>query len=201
MKLSKALTLSAAVVAFGFAASVYSSANAQSSALDSVKDARGSFVIDNRGNCVRTKWTENMDDCGNAPAPTPAPAPAPMELSREQRTLYFDFDKDALTADSVQKLNNVVAHVQTSKQVVKANVGGYADEIGENSYNQALSERRARKAAQYLTQRGVNAGVLDVRALGEASSAGQCPTTLNRNDRIQCLWKDRRVEVELNYYK
>jgi outer membrane protein OmpA-like peptidoglycan-associated protein len=69
--------------------------------------------------------------------------------------------------------------------------------IGSNSYNQALSQRRADVVKAYLQAKGVNVnGGSEVRGLGESNSQSQC--TGQRGDALKaCLWRDRRVEVEI----
>lgn len=184
---------------------------------DSARDLRGNMVIDARGNCVRTKWDSNDDPCAPKakaepkpvpvaqpapPKPAPQPAPAPKKLTKEDLTVYFDFNKSNLTDDSRKKLDSLVATLKNMKEVVSVGVVGYADEIGKDGYNQELSEERSKKVSDYIISQGyTNSKVMDVRALGESSSKSECKDKKKRKDKIACLWQDRRVEIELQYYK
>jgi len=70
-------------------------------------------------------------------------------------TLYFDFDSDALTSESVQRLERFVVEMG-SYDFPALRFDGFADEIGSDSYNYSLSERRAKQVANFLRTHGVN---------------------------------------------
>lgn len=173
---------------------------------DAVKDVKNSHILDKRGGCVRTKWTAGDDACGAKPAPAPAPvvekapepAPAPAQPSLEQRTVYFDFNKSLLTAESKATLDGLVEYIK-GHEVLKATMVGYADKIGKDNYNVTLSQHRADAVKSYLGER-VNIPVSsEVRGLGATNSVTECDTSLKRTERIACLAKDRRVEVEFTF--
>ena len=144
-------------------------------------------ILDERGNCVLTKWDGLTGGCGG--------------VTNVGNIIFFDFDSAALSAESKAKLDRLNTKLTNdSERILSANIVGYADEIGSDSYNQKLSERRAKAVHAYLEGLGYkNASVTDVRALGSRSAAGKCPTTMKRKERIACLWEDRRVEIELEY--
>lgn len=174
-------------------------------------DQNSLTVNDVRGNCVITQWMGMDGVCGGEPvqevaepAPVAAPVPAQNDLASNSnlwRIIYFDFDSAALTAESKEKLSNLYKLlVDESQQVLRANIVGYTDEIGTNNYNAKLSEERAQAVHAHLQGLGYqDSNVTAVRALGERSSADRCPTTQKRKERIECLWEDRRVEIELEY--
>lgn len=175
-------------------------------AQDDAINKSGSSVVSSYGECVRTKWTADKDPCApDMPPPPPprvqAPAPAPVpKIALEQRTIYFDFNKAALSKESTQKLDALVGIIQSSKGIQRATVLGYADEIGSKDYNLALSQKRADAVQQYLASRvSIPTNVLMVGGKGATDSVTSCPKTLKRKERINCLAKDRRVEIEFNY--
>lgn len=143
-------------------------------------------ILDQRGNCVLTKWDGAVGGCGS--------------VANMGNIIFFDFDSARLSAESKEKLNRLYSKLSDeSEGILSANIVGYADEIGADSYNQRLSERRAKAVHAHLQGLGYqDAEVTEVRALGERSSAGKCDG-LARKERISCLWQDRRVEVELEY--
>ena len=145
-------------------------------------------ILDRQGSCVLTKWDGTGAECGS-------------EAAALWRTIYFAFDSANLTKESKEKLDRLYSKLTNeSDSILSANIVGYADEIGTADYNYKLSQRRAAAVHKYLQGLGYKAGnVTDIRALGSRSSAGKCPTTLKRKDRIACLWEDRRVEIELEY--
>ena len=159
------------------------------------------------GNCVRTKWDAQSDVCApEAPKPepvvmTPPPAPAPV-IDLDARTLYFEFDNARLTAQSVDKLNNLINILRNSSGVVSAKVIGYADEMGNEGYNRALSSKRASAAKAYLDRYlSIPTQVTVVQGLGESVSVTNCNGVKVREARIACLAADRRVEIEFKYQK
>lgn len=184
--------------------------SAQAQTKDTVADERGNIAVNTFGNCVRTKWDNATDACAQPAAPAPAPvampAPEPVaaqpvaQLSKEARTIYFDFNKDLLTAESVAKLDTLVSAIKASKGVTRANIIGYTDEIGGDAYNQKLSERRADVVQKYIGERvSIDTRVAEIRGLGKSNPVSDCKGIKARKAKIACLGKDRRTEVEFEY--
>ncbi len=150
---------------------------------DVVKDIRGNVVVDTDGDCVLTKWTSDSNECGQM---------------AKVHSVYFNFNRSNLTEKARSTLDEIAAHVMDPASGIKGvNVIGYADEIGSDSYNIRLSEKRAKNVQKYLEKKGVeNTKLMDVRALGESSSVTECQGLKGRK-LIDCLWEDRRVDVEL----
>ena len=76
-------------------------------------------------------------------------------------------------------------------------ITGYSDRIGDSDYNQKLSEKRAWAVAGYLMDKGIPPEKFTVEGKGEANSlvvGGEC-MVLRRAELIQCLERDRRVEL------
>lgn len=179
---------------------------AQADDKDVVLDKRGQAIMDARGNCVRTKWMGDSDVCGGAPqqaAPAPHTMPkAPIAsamLSREDRTIYFGFDKSMLDGEAKSKLDTLVKVVKDSKEVVRGKIVGYADRIGSEDYNLKLSQKRALAVRDYLNAKGLDTRIAKTRALGESAPVTNCKDK-NKSKLVSCLARDRRVEVELEFY-
>lgn len=173
---------------------------------DTAFDKNNSVILDNRGGCVRTKWTADQTACDKAaPKPKPvvrAPAPEPqkiVELSVEQRTVYFDFNKAALSTAAKAKLDDVASFIRDNK-ITKISVVGYTDKIGTAGYNDALSKKRAKTVQNYISNKVKVISNTQVRGLGVSRTA-ECDDEANRTAKIACLANDRRVEVELTYEK
>src|SRR5436190_10269808 len=60
---------------------------------DVVHNSYGNIVVNSFGNCVRTKWVSNTDECA---APQMARR---IPIAQEERTVYFDFNKATLDAE------------------------------------------------------------------------------------------------------
>ena len=67
-------------------------------------------------------------------------------------------------------------------------VDGHTDDVGSDTDNQALSERRARSVVAWLTAQGVNASLIQATGHGEAQ-----PKVPNNSDRNRAL--NRRIEI------
>jgi outer membrane protein OmpA-like peptidoglycan-associated protein len=155
---------------------------------DVVRDSNGSAVVDSNGNCVRTKWHTKADPCAL--------------VNKEARTIYFGFDSAALDGKARAKLNNLISAVKKADSVVGASIVGYADSIGDEAYNENLSKRRAMTVKRYFESRGyLKSEVASVRGLGESSSHSECSYIKDRTKKIACLWRDRRVEIEFDFYQ
>lgn len=152
---------------------------------DVVKDTNGHIVTNTFGNCVRTKWTSGMDGC--------------MNLGIEARTVYFDFDSANLTPAAIAKIDSLVDIIKNSTQVESVSIVGYADMIGASDYNYRLSQRRAQAVQNYMAAKGyTNHSKTDVRSFGEDVPVSNCKG-VKGNELKACLWRDRRVEIELNF--
>jgi outer membrane protein OmpA-like peptidoglycan-associated protein len=103
--------------------------------------------------------------------------------------LLFDFDSDRIKADAAQNLRNLASSLgeypNTSLLIV-----GHTDATGSDSYNQGLSERRARSTASYLSGQGVASTRLRTLGLGETE-----PVAANETE--SGMQKNRRVEVAI----
>ncbi len=69
-------------------------------------------------------------------------------------------------------------------------VAGHTDALGADSYNQQLSERRARTASNYLIRRGVDPSRLRTVGMGESEPVAS-------NDTVEGQQENRRVEVAI----
>lgn len=176
-------------------------------AFDAVRDKGAGPVVNSFNDCVRTKWSSATDPCGTAkaaPAPKPIAAPIPSKprasIAQAERTVYFEFNASGLTSESKETLDSLAEKLKSDSQVREARVVGYADRIGSDEANQRLSEKRAAAVRDYLIAHGfAKIGTTETRWLGESVPATECEEKLKRNELIECLAKDRRVEVEIDY--
>ena len=94
-----------------------------------------------------------------APAPAPEPAPAPAPVTIDLNGVNFNFDKSTLRPDAVAILNEAVEILKRYPDI-RVEVAGHTDQCGKDTYNQGLSERRAKAVYEYLTSNGIDAGRL-----------------------------------------
>jgi outer membrane protein OmpA-like peptidoglycan-associated protein len=157
---------------------------------DVVRDARGDVVLNTHGNCVVTKWDSGSDECGGRDILS--------RLSREERTVYFDFNRSTLNTKEKAKLDEIAKIILDSNEVENVDIIGFADKIGNPSYNKVLSKRRAEAVKAYLAKKGLKTKNIMVEGAGESKSLTKCDAVTERKDLISCLAADRRVEIKLN---
>ncbi len=101
--------------------------------------------------------------------------------------VLFDFNKSTLQPVSDGVLQQVVG-ILTADKALKLEVQGHTDNVGNDAYNQTLSESRAKSVMTWLTQHGVAAGRLTFKGYGKTK-----PVADNGNDEGRA--KNRRVEI------
>ena len=74
------------------------------------------------------------------------------------------------------------------KRATYIEVVGHTDDVGDNDYNQKLSEQRAQAVAKYLIKSGVDASKIVAMGAGERMPVASNATEEGRAD-------NRRVEV------
>lgn len=175
---------------------------------DAAYDKNSGPVIDSRGNCVRTKWQDVNDPCAPAPAPVkkvvarPAPAAAAVPVvSRENRTVYFDFNKADLTTAAKVKLDELAVIINDSTAITDVTIHGYTDQFGTATYNDALANKRVASVKTYLDSKSRLKAEGDIKGLGKSAPEAACQAIKKRAERITCMGKERRVEVEFNAQK
>lgn len=89
--------------------------------------------------------------------------------------IYFDFDKSNITAQAAFELDKLV-QIMTKypEMVIKAN--SHTDSRGPASYNQRLSERRAKTTVQYVISKGIDASRITGEGKGENELKVNCGT-------------------------
>ncbi|ABE49846.1 MULTISPECIES: OmpA family protein [Methylobacillus] len=136
------------------------------------------------------------------PVVEPAPAPVgPAEPAFEKVTLssevLFGFDKDNLKEEGKAKLNaDVVEKMKAHPEVELVLITGHTDRIGDETYNQKLSERRANTVKQYLISQGIEESRLHAVGKGESEPVVECAGVRGKKA-IECLQPNRRVVVEI----
>lgn len=156
---------------------------------DVVRDSDGNVVRSSNGECVRTQWIVGSDAC--------APYVQTV-IALEERTVYFQFNKSTLTTKAKVKLDKLAEAINKMGDVKSIRIVGYADRIGSAEYNEKLSKKRAAEVKKYLTKKGVAyPNVTETRWFGDTQPIANCPKSLPKAKKIECLQKDRRVEVEI----
>lgn len=100
--------------------------------------------------------------------------------------IYFAFDSDAITPKADEELTNLATcMVEQGKQVY---LEAHADNRGTEEYNILLTERRGRSVLQFLVDKGVEQGNLQVIAKGSLEASGQDEAGRSQDRRVQFTW-------------
>ena len=108
------------------------------------------------------------------PAPMPQPpaaeAPEPLVEAPEPLVLYFAFDSNELTSDSMMAVERTLEMIP-KMGATSVSVTGHTDRAGSAEYNMALSLRRANAVSAALVAKGVIADGISVAGRGEEELA------------------------------
>ncbi|WP_266159843.1 OmpA family protein [Dyella silvatica] len=112
----------------------------------------------------------------------------------------FAFDKSALTDITPQGQADLDALarkiVAAGDGITSVQVMGYADRLGGDEHNAALSENRAYTVMRYLVKQGVAQEQIIAEGRGKADPKVDCNDS-DRTALIVCLAPNRRVEVRV----
>jgi outer membrane protein OmpA-like peptidoglycan-associated protein len=103
--------------------------------------------------------------------------------------IFFEFNKTKLLPASYPELDKVVSFMKENNiQLIE--IGGHTDSEGTESYNQKLSEGRAKSVVEYLKSQGIPAEHMQAVGYGELR-----PIDTNNSDAGRAV--NRRVEFTL----
>jgi OOP family OmpA-OmpF porin len=128
------------------------------------------------------------------PPPPPAPPPPRFVKVTLSATELFPFDSAQL-GPSQPELDQIAAALKADASITDVTITGYADRIGSERYNKALSERRAQAVRDYLVEQGVASERLSAIGKGEDNPVVTCEK-MPLAELKECLRPNRRVEVE-----
>ena len=84
--------------------------------------------------------------------------------------VYYDYDKDALRAESVASLDTLVQFLNDNPSFT-VEVYSFADAKGTDEYNKALSLRRAQSVVDYIVNAGIDQSRIVAKGFGESMPA------------------------------
>ena len=125
----------------------------------------------------------------NGPVRTGAYGPGDLDTDAclRQRTVYFDFDQDALKPE-FQAIVACHAKYLRDRPSSRMSLEGNADERGSREYNLGLGERRGNAVNSALQANGASGSQITVVSYGE-----ERPTC---NESSESCWaQNRRVEI------
>lgn len=141
-------------------------------------DSDGDGVVDSADACPDTPEGATVDGRGCA-------------LGLVLRNVHFQLNSGEVTDESKAILDKVANSLKARGDIKSILVIGHTDSTGEASYNQMLSEKRAKGVADYLVSQGVDGAILSSKGMGMNAPVADNGTTEGRA-------KNRRVELKLN---
>jgi outer membrane protein OmpA-like peptidoglycan-associated protein len=114
----------------------------------------------------------------------------------------FDFDRSLVRTSDREKLDKLVDGLEGVNYDIIV-VVGHADRIGTQTYNQRLSERRAKAVKAYLVKKGLGDERIQTEGRGKMEPVTDAKTCTGKHKKglIECLQPDRRVEVTVTGQK
>jgi outer membrane protein OmpA-like peptidoglycan-associated protein/tetratricopeptide (TPR) repeat protein len=109
------------------------------------------------------------------------------------KNLHFDFDKSILQESSLTYLNEI-ARLMVKYPELNLKIAGFADAVGDRSYNIRLSQYRADRVYDYLKSRGELSGRITTEALGELNPVAK---NINEDGTDNPLGRSLNRRVEL----
>ena len=101
--------------------------------------------------------------------------------------ILFDFNSASLRPESRSTLRDLAANFQRYPDEA-ISVEGHTDDVGDNAYNQRLSEQRAAAVRDYLVTQGVGSNNVTARGFGKSQPVAS-------NDNATGRQMNRRVEL------
>ncbi len=123
------------------------------------------------------------------PPPAPAPPPPPAPEPTREFIVFFDWDQSVITPEAAAILREAASTAQ-SLAPVRIIAVGHADRSGPVTYNQGLSERRARAVQAQLQQFGISPATVATSGRGETDPLVPTPDGVREP-------QNRRVEIEI----
>ncbi|MFD0699631.1 OmpA family protein [Myroides pelagicus] len=87
--------------------------------------------------------------------------------------IYFGFDKSGIREDDEVVLEQIKTLLETYPEISIV-IEAHTDSRGSKAYNIGLSDRRAKKAATWFTNRGIEAHRVKTKAMGESQLLNDC---------------------------
>jgi outer membrane protein OmpA-like peptidoglycan-associated protein len=126
-----------------------------------------------------------------SPSGTVEPTSHDYRLIREEGTqpllLFYETDKYELQEESTAELERLVRFMKETPSAL-VEISGHTDSVGNDEYNQKLSERRANSAVEYLAKRGITSSRLTSIGFGKTKPVATNDTEKGRSE-------NRRVEM------
>jgi outer membrane protein OmpA-like peptidoglycan-associated protein len=154
---------------------------------DGCPDADGDEVPDNVDQCPDQSGTPEADGC---PIDNPPLVVVESDRIRIKGNILFETGSATIQKQSLKLLDEVAIVLARNPELGPVLIEGHTDNVGSDTLNLSLSQRRAQSVMDYLVSRGIAAQRLRAKGFGETRPIATNGTSLGRA-------KNRRVEFRL----
>lgn len=109
------------------------------------------------------------------------------------RNIHFALDQSFISAESAAIMDQIAAAMAEYPSLT-VELQGHTDPRASDEYNQALGERRALAARDYLLQKGIAPERMRIRSFGETQTISTAPDVVDyaRDRRVEFIFSDSR---------
>jgi outer membrane protein OmpA-like peptidoglycan-associated protein len=138
-----------------------------------------------------------------AAAPAPAATPEQQAVTNCQqqlndamtgKTVLFETNKSAIKQDSLALLDSLVSIISSCQPTIAGHgiqISGHTDNVGNDAYNQKLSQQRAGVVKNYFVKKGIDGGLVKSVGLGESKPIASNDDEAGRS-------QNRRITFDIN---
>lgn len=115
------------------------------------------------------------------------------------RNIFYDFDKATLRSESTAELERLIK-LMNENPTLKIELSSHTDSRGSDTYNQKLSEDRAKSVVDYLVTKGINSSRLVHKGYGETQllvSDDEIAKMKTNTEREEAHQMNRRTEFKI----
>ena len=149
---------------------------------------------------IKTMKKGHLSDCMTAVIADESPDLRDLLLDRFEVNkvfvlddIYYDFDKWNIRPDAAIELDGLVYIMNENPITIE--LSSHTDSRGSDSYNEALSQRRAEAAVSYLISQGIEASRMTAKGYGEYQLINQCSNGVQCTDEQHQA--NRRTEFKI----
>ncbi len=120
------------------------------------------------------------------------------------KNIYYDYDKFNIRPDAASELDRLI-EIMKKYPAMKIEMRSHTDSRGSDSYNEKLSDNRAKSAAQYIISKGIAKNRLTFKGYGEKVPVNKCVNDvpcseeehqMNRRTEFKVLVQPDGMEVQ-----